>query len=117
MKRIRIAIVLLAVSSVLAGHLPERRYTISEGLANDNASRILADSRGFLWACTPSGLSRFDGREFVTYNTRNGLSAKTVTDIVENPDGTYYVSLWDNQITLFDPSKTDRSKLFHSITV
>ena len=88
-------------------------HGVAKGLVEALTGELV--SRNFGPVSTVVG--RFDGREFVTYNTRNGLSAKTVTDIVENPDGTYYVSLWDNQITLFDPSKTDRSKLFHSITV
>src|ERR1035441_4667182 len=55
--------------------LPIRTYTTADGLAADRVDRIVADSRGFLWFCTPEGLSRFDGNRFVNYGVEEGLPA------------------------------------------
>ena len=47
-------VVWTAVSSLLnAELLPIRLYTTADGLASDRINSIVADSRGFLWFCTP----------------------------------------------------------------
>jgi ligand-binding sensor domain-containing protein len=65
-KRLAILIVLSAFP-VKSDLLPIRTYTSADGLAADRVTCILPDSRGFLWFCTPEGLSRFDGYRFVSY--------------------------------------------------
>src|SRR5437867_2190118 len=63
-------ILLLATPALLwAEQLPLKVYTIADGLPRDSISRIVRDSRGFLWFCTPEGLARFDGYQFVSYTT------------------------------------------------
>ena len=52
---------LFAAASVSAEQLPIRTYTTTDGLAEDNVTRIVRDSRGFIWFCTGEGLSKFDG--------------------------------------------------------
>ena len=52
----------------------------------------MRDPRGFLWFCTIDGLSRFDGAEFVTYRTADGLPDPWVTDLLTTRDGEYWVA-------------------------
>ena len=66
-------LVAFVVSSAAAERLPIHTYTTEDGLAHANVRRIVRDPRGFLWFCTIDGLSRFDGAEFVTYRTGDGL--------------------------------------------
>jgi hypothetical protein len=40
--------------------LPIRTYYAADGLAGDHINCIVPDSRGFIWFCTPEGLSRFE---------------------------------------------------------
>ena len=54
--------------AVLAEQLPVKKYTKSDGLIRDYITRIVVDSHGFLWFCTPEGLSRFDGYTFTNYS-------------------------------------------------
>jgi ligand-binding sensor domain-containing protein/signal transduction histidine kinase len=77
---------------VLAERLPLKTYTTADGLVRDSITRIVRDSRGFLWFCTPEGLSRFNGYEFVTYGVDQGLPHHTVNDLLEARDGTYWVA-------------------------
>jgi ligand-binding sensor domain-containing protein/signal transduction histidine kinase len=77
---------------VLAERLPLKTYTTADGLVRDSITRIVRDSRGFLWFCTPEGLSRFNGYEFVTYGVDQGLPYHTVNDLLEARDGTYFVA-------------------------
>jgi ligand-binding sensor domain-containing protein len=78
-----IACLLLALwSGAAAQQLPVKTYTVADGLAHDEVGAILQDSHGFLWFCTPEGLSRFDGYLFTTYGERDGLPAANINDIL-----------------------------------
>jgi PAS domain S-box-containing protein len=62
------------------------------GLPNDVAHCTYTDSKGDLWVGTRSGLSHFDGQNFTTYTTKDGLSHNDVTAIYEDRhDGTLWV--------------------------
>jgi ligand-binding sensor domain-containing protein/signal transduction histidine kinase len=96
-KRRLISLTLLAVSllipltTVRPESLPIKAYTVSEGLGADLVRNILQDSRGFLWFCTSGGLSRFDGYQFLTYETKDGLPYPAVTCLLETRAGHYWV--------------------------
>jgi len=57
---------------------------------NPFVSALYEDSKGNLWLGTQGGLSRWNGKEWKTYTTADGLSADMVRAIAETPDG----SLW-----------------------
>lgn len=84
----RAAIFLLLTAAFLrAEKLPFKSYTTSDGLAHDRVSRIVKDSRGFLWFCTSEGLSRFDGYEFKNYTQDDGLPHRSISDFLETRGG------------------------------
>jgi ligand-binding sensor domain-containing protein/signal transduction histidine kinase len=81
----------IAVPLYLEGEvLPIRSYTTADGLASDHVDCIVPDSRGFIWFCTPEGLSRFDGYRFVTYGRREGLPHRDVNAFLETRSGSYF---------------------------
>ena len=82
-----IAVLLIVSPSSSAEQLPIKTYTIAEGLARDSINCIVQDSHGFMWFCTPEGLSRFDGYGFANYGPEHGLPSRLVTDLVETRDG------------------------------
>ncbi len=91
--------VLLGVSLLLtlclptnAEQLPIKTYTTADGLVNNRISRIVRDSRGYLWFCTEDGLSCFDGYTFTNYTTQDGLPDSYVDDLLERRDGTYWIA-------------------------
>ena len=75
-----------------AERLAIRTYSSADGLPRDTVLRIVPDSIGYLWLCTPEGLSRFDGQEFVNYGTADGLPHAYVNDLLETRDGTIWVA-------------------------
>ena len=96
------AFVVLSQRPVVAERLPIRLYTIADGLPHDRINRIVRDSHGFLWFCTPGGLGRFDGERFVSYHEQDGLPSESVNDILE--DGlVYWVATNGGGIARFDP--------------
>jgi ligand-binding sensor domain-containing protein/signal transduction histidine kinase len=71
--------------------LPIRSYTIADGLPVDHVDRIVVDSRGFVWFCTPEGLSRFDGYRFTNFGTEEGLPHRAAQALLETRSGDYLV--------------------------
>ena len=62
----------IADVATLAERLSVKVYTTADGLVSNRISRIIRDSRGFLWICTEEGLSKFDGYTFTNYTTEQG---------------------------------------------
>ena len=67
--------------------LPIRTYTTADGLAVNHVECIVPDSRGFVWFCTPEGLSRFDGYHVVSYGVKEGLAHRIVSAVAETRGG------------------------------
>jgi ligand-binding sensor domain-containing protein len=89
----RLAVLSCLLTTLLgAKHLPVRTYTIADGLPRNYIQCIVRDSRGFLWFCTPSGLSRFDGYQFTSYGQDEGLTHPHVNAILETSSGNYWVA-------------------------
>jgi ligand-binding sensor domain-containing protein len=60
-------------------------------LPSDAINCIVRDSHGFLWFCTPEGLSRFDGHTFTNFGPDRGLPNRSVADFLETRDGELWV--------------------------
>ena len=43
------------------------KYTIDNGLSNNNCTSIAQDEDGFIWIATSNGINRFDGKDFIKY--------------------------------------------------
>jgi ligand-binding sensor domain-containing protein len=69
--------------------LPIRSYTTADGLAADHIDCIVPDSRGFVWFCTPEGLTRFDGYRMVSFGIADGLPTSAVETFLETRSGAY----------------------------
>ncbi|MBI3695798.1 MAG: hypothetical protein HY238_13285 [Acidobacteria bacterium] len=91
----------LAVCAALAEELPTTVFAVREGL-HASVSRIVADSKGFVWLPGPEGLARFDGNGFRIFTLADGLPPGVARDILERADGTYWVAVQD-RLCLFDP--------------
>ena len=91
----------LGTAVVRAERLPIQSYTSAEGLAGEYVNCIVPDSHGFLWFCTPEGLSRFDGHNFVNYGPEQGLPQAAILDLLEARDGKYWVGT-ANGVCRFD---------------
>ena len=96
-----LAMVIASPLAVLAEQLPLKTFTTSDGLIRDYISRIVLDSHGFLWFCTPEGLSRFDGYAFTNFGAADGLQ-RSVRDLLQARDGTYWIATASG-LYRFDP--------------
>lgn len=67
-------------------------WQVEDGLPDNLVQAITQTSDGFLWVGTRAGLARFDGNQFVCYDTRNtpALKNSSITALCAGKDG----SLW-----------------------
>ena len=49
-------------------------YTVDNGLVNNTVYYVMQDSKGFIWCCTESGISRFDGKNWDNFTLDEGLA-------------------------------------------
>ncbi len=63
-------------------------YSIKEGLVQSQVRCVMQDSRGYIWAGTLGGLSKFDGRTFQNFDRNSGLLNNQINCIIELKDGT-----------------------------
>jgi hypothetical protein len=66
-----------------AQHINLRKYTIEDGLVNNDILNIYQTAGDFIWLCTRGGLSRYDGSRFTNFTTDNGLTHDMINDIIE----------------------------------
>ncbi len=81
---------MLAVTALYAERLPIQVFTAGDGLAQVTVHTIHRDRQGFLWMGTSEGLSRYDGREFVTYRERGRTSQPRIRAVRDAKDGTIW---------------------------
>lgn len=77
-------------------------YGVEDGLPQSQVLSIHQDSRGYLWFGTYAGVSRYNGSEFLTYDTSNGLKHNTVSNIAEDTQGNLYFATEGGGIAVFD---------------
>jgi ligand-binding sensor domain-containing protein len=83
---------MVLASSSHAQQYPFTRYGTSDGLVQNYITGIVQDYRGFLWIGTgDAGLSRFDGREFVTYDAFNAAVPGVVTALATDGSDLLFV--------------------------
>lgn len=87
----------LSLATVVSAPLAAERllvqnYTVADGLASDHVVSLATDRDGFLWVCTDSGLSRFDGSAFTTFRTGSGLPYPNINHFLQTRAGTRWVA-------------------------
>lgn len=89
--------------------LPEmrfRRYTVDNGLSNNNIVALTQDHDGFIWVGTNHGLNRFDGYGFTTFRhdprDSTSLSNSEISSLFTDSAGRLWVGTNDG-LNLFNP--------------
>jgi ligand-binding sensor domain-containing protein/signal transduction histidine kinase len=115
--RLSVLLSLLAIATTVAHSekLPIKSYTSADGIAGEYIQCIVPDSHGFIWFCSPEGLSRFDGYNFVNYGPEQGLPSRSVLHLLEQRDGSYWVGTTNgvchfNLFSARDGSVTDKQR-------
>ncbi len=95
---IRTALLCLLVVAATSGchELYAQRYpfynvNIEQGLIQSQVESMVQDKDGHLWIGTLGGLSRFDGRSFITYSVRDGLPDNEVKALNMDASGRLWI--------------------------
>jgi ligand-binding sensor domain-containing protein/serine phosphatase RsbU (regulator of sigma subunit) len=89
---------------------PFTNYGVQDGLAQSNVAAILQDGKGYFWMATESGVSRFDGKNFITYTTEDGLANNNVSALLLDAKGNVWMGHENGMLTKYD------GKTFKAIT-
>ncbi|MBP6870692.1 MAG: histidine kinase [Bacteroidales bacterium] len=64
-----------------------RHYTVQDGLVQSQVWPLFQDSKGYIWAGTKGGVSRFDGVLFQNFSHNDGLPGNFIHQIAEDSRG------------------------------
>jgi len=98
-------------NSGILGKYSIKQWSSDEGLPQNSIYDIAQTKDGYLWIATISGLVRFDGYQFVTYNTSNTKSFKTdrIRSVAADSNNGLWIGTWDGDIVYY---KDNRFNLF-----
>jgi ligand-binding sensor domain-containing protein len=64
---------------------------MKDGLAGSVVYDVLQDKEGFMWFATENGLSRFDGKDFKTFTTNDGLPDNEILKLFLDSKGRLWI--------------------------
>src|SRR5206468_11348642 len=91
-RRLALTASVLLATSLSARESPMRMFTTVDGLSDNRLHRIILDSRGLLWISSVNGISRFDGSHFQVFGVAQGLPFPSINDLLETPDGDFWLA-------------------------
>lgn len=115
---LRVSLLLLAFARLTPGQqLTLRTYAARDGLAHGRVNCMHQDRLGYLWFGTWEGLSRFDGRAFVSYGVADGLPNPFIDCIAEDADGRLWVGTLGGGFARLRERRATDAPLFEAFTV
>ncbi len=103
----RIGVILLIFSipafhSAYSQFFQSTNYREGSGLPSSESYMVYQDSNGFIWIATDNGVVKYDGHEFVTYNTSQGLSDNTVFGFYEDHRGRIWFRTYSGALSYYE---------------
>ncbi len=78
---------LFFVMNIIAQNNPLKVFTLDDSLPNTTITDIQQDAFGYLWMATnTNGITKFDGENFTTFTTKNGLLSNNTNALVIKND-------------------------------
>lgn len=99
MKRIFLILLLFPTPNVFGQLLNVRNYAKGDGLPSSQIWCGLQDAEGYIWFGTSSGLVKYNGQKFTTYDVADGLVSSVVLALLED-NGEIWIAT-DNGISRF----------------
>lgn len=98
-------ILLTVPCSVPAQRTPTRikLFDFDEGLSHRITAKVAQDEAGFIWLATINGLNRFDGHDFIVYNSQSEehyIPFDAINDLLLTKDGGLWLACPDHLVYL-----------------
>lgn len=117
-----VCLLMLAATPSAVGSEPLQgiftEYGSLDGMAHNNIHDIHIDRQGYVWLCTWSGVSRFDGYHFKNYCTNPKdmpVRHNRFRSVDEDAKGNLWFRTYDDHIYRFDPRTEIFEDVCHSI--
>jgi len=106
MKKILLLTLLVLLGTIPAWSLPYKinYLTADDGLSRNLVTQIFRDSHGFMWIATSNGLDRYDGYDFIHFNSRNlgnALQSDNIHCVEEDINGNLWIGT-ENGLNFFN---------------
>ena len=99
-------LIFFLVSILLKAQTPPfYHYTSNEGLASSTVFSMIQDREGFIWFGTLGGLTRFDGKNFVSYGVKDGLNSHSIINLAEGINGELFAGTYEKGINVIKNGK------------
>jgi signal transduction histidine kinase/ligand-binding sensor domain-containing protein len=117
MKKISYVILLTLLNGIFYGQSYSfKHFTVKNGLLNDEILDVIQDNNNAVWISTNTGISKFDGKNFISDFKQKALNNISVRSMHANKNGGIYFSTWFNGIVHLENNKcdsfTDKNFLF-----
>ncbi|GAB4317504.1 MAG: histidine kinase [Bacteroidales bacterium] len=87
------------IANVIRAQFPfQKHYTVSDGLPSSRIYDLYTGERGFVWFATESGISRFDGYDFVNWGIAEGLPSGSVIRLFGDPKGRLWFLTYEGDV-------------------
>jgi|GEM_PF-4144083 len=80
-------------------------FTTRNGLAGNEAHRVMQDPEGYIWIATDFGLSRYDGYSFQNYGVADGMPENSVLNLFMDKKGKIWFNTFGASIGCIDKEK------------
>jgi len=90
---------ILLASSAFSQNFQFNEYGIEDGMAQNFIYSMDQDEKGYLWIATGEGLCRYDGQNFKTFTTKDGLAEDVVTSTFIASNGVLWAGHNSGQIS------------------
>lgn len=77
-------------------------YGVDQGLPSSECYQIIQDKKGYIWFGTDRGVVKYNGYEFVTYTTKEGLNNNVVFYIAQGPDNKIWFYDIENKLSYYE---------------
>lgn len=84
------------------------KYGIEDGIAQNFIYSMDQDAKGFLWIGTGEGLCRFDGQNFKTFTTKDGLAEDVVTTTTIGSDQVLWIGHNSGELSSYKNGKISK---------
>jgi len=82
--------------------VPFKNFNVKEdGLPSSEVYHVMQDSKGFMWFSTDHGVCRFDGYQFKTFTTANGLADNTIFECKEDYKGRIWFRSYSGRLSYY----------------
>lgn len=93
-----LVLILLALTHAPAQNIYMRRILPEKGIRAYEVYSVFQDSRHYIWFATDGGVWRYDGREYTSYTTAEGLPDNVVFGFFEDDKQRLWLRSYSNRI-------------------